>query len=62
MAEENVGDSVQQSDGITAGRTEQERRISGGNVRSGSGKLEREVEKMPPAWSEESENKKSPKD
>jgi hypothetical protein len=32
---ENVGRSVEQAHGVTAGRTTQERRIGSGNVRSG---------------------------
>jgi hypothetical protein len=40
---ENVGDSVQQSDGLTTGRRRQEKRVASGNTRRGQAATEKEV-------------------
>lgn len=44
---ENVGESVEEAEGFTTGRTTQERRIGSGNFRTGHSELEREVDAMP---------------
>ncbi len=44
---ENVGRSVEQAHGVTAGRTTQERRIGSGNARVGQGARQRDVASRP---------------
>jgi hypothetical protein len=41
---ENVGRSVEEAVGITAGRTTQERRVGSGDVRAGQGARQRKVD------------------
>jgi hypothetical protein len=45
--EDNVGNSVEETQGITTGRRAQERRIGAGNSRQGTGKLQAEVDARP---------------
>lgn len=45
--DENVGGSVEETPGITSGRTRQERRIGSGNMRAGQGARQREVDERP---------------
>ncbi|MFL6583776.1 MAG: hypothetical protein ACJ8KU_04595 [Chthoniobacterales bacterium] len=44
---ENVAGSVENAPGLTSGRTTQERRIGSGNLRSGQGARQREVDARP---------------
>jgi hypothetical protein len=43
QTDDNAGESVQQSAGVTTGRKRQERRLASGNVRRGQAASENEV-------------------